>query len=72
MAYDEDDGEINFNELVGNLLSSHNQEGQEEGEVQGGEQEGDDFEKINPTSENIEPKHPDDSQHMHNSPDQNI
>lgn len=45
MAYDEDDGEINFNELVGNLLSSHNQEGQEEGEVQGGEQEGDDFEK---------------------------
>ena len=72
MAYDEDDGEINFNELVGNLLSSHNQGGQEEEEVQEQEQRGDDFDKISSTNENIEPEHPSDSQDVHNPPHQNI
>ncbi|CAI4057738.1 hypothetical protein SUVZ_02G5700 [Saccharomyces uvarum] len=80
MAYDDDhdDGEINFNELVGNLLSSHNQEEQEQeqekGEVQGQgeEQKGQDLDKINTNIESVESKHLHSSQGDHDHPDQNI
>ena len=63
MAYDEDNGEINFNELVGNLLSSHNQERQEEDELQepGQEQKEENFNKVSSPSENVKSKHPDNS-----------
>ncbi|CAI4059369.1 hypothetical protein SKDZ_04G6560 [Saccharomyces kudriavzevii ZP591] len=72
MAYDEDDEEINFNELVGNLLSSHNQKEQEEEEVHEQEQKQEDSDKINTTDEDVEIKHPGNSKAIHGHPDQNI
>ncbi|EJS42167.1 spp41p [Saccharomyces arboricola H-6] len=72
MAYDDDDGEINFNELVGNLLSSHNQEGQEEVEVQEEEQKGEDFDHTNTTNENVEHKRSHIDHDVHDRLDQNI